>query len=122
MISPYSPIPQSVLWKKLAWPERIRLVGTSLTLALGVGALFGVMNLLSTVNHALYSQARDLIGGDLVISSWRSLEDEWSQKTEVLLKQKGQLSKQIEMASMAHSSVKSSPPFLVALKLSSFLL
>ena len=123
LISTHHPLPQKVLWKKLAWPERFRLLGVCFTLAIGVGALFGVMNLLSTVNHALYGQARDLLGGDLVISSWRALNDEWSQNAERLLLEKGDVSKQIEMASMAQisptdekSQSSSSAPFLVSLK------
>ena len=60
------PLPWLRLLRRLFWPERVRLFTFTLCLALGIGSLFAVGNLLSMVERGLYERARELLGADLL--------------------------------------------------------
>ena len=106
---------RGALWRRLAWPERGRLSGFALSLALGVAALAGVSGVLRAVEVSLYAQARDGLGGDIKLQSWRALEgDEWVEATRARLAAEGELTEVVELASMA--ALEGQPPALVSLK------
>jgi len=108
-------VAQRTLWRRMILPERARLLSFAFSLALGVGALFGVAHLLSSVSEALKGDAHAELGGDVRLSSWRSLEgDPWYQEARATLKARGSLIESVEMASMA--STQAQPPQLVTLK------
>ena len=62
------------LLKRLFWSERTRLAFFTLSLALGIGSLFAVGNLLKMIERGLYIQARDLLGADLALSAARPIQ------------------------------------------------
>jgi putative ABC transport system permease protein len=104
-----------VLWTKIALPYRNRWLWFCMVLGLGLGSLSGIEYLLSTVEKNLYEQARDLLGADLSISSWQSLDDPWTQKAQERLKAEGfDQSESFELAGMAKTQKHA--PFLISLK------
>ena len=105
------PLPWLRLLRRLFWPERVRLFTFTLCLALGIGSLFAVGNLLSMVERGLYERARELLGADLTLSAARPLEgalDELAAAQPQLAEELGRweadggsISETIEFASMA---------------------
>lgn len=106
---------QATLWRRLILPERSRLISFALSLALGVGALFGVAHLLASVNQAMRRDAQQALGGDLRLSTWRDLAtDPWYQEVTTRLRARGTLLESLEMASMA--TLDHQAPQLITLK------
>lgn len=96
-------------------PERARLLGFALSLAIGVGALFGVAQLLSSLEQTLRSGTRAQLGGDLKVSSWRELsEDAWFRERERDLSAQGRWTRSLELASMA--ALGAEAPQLISLR------
>ena len=62
------------LMVRLYGPWRKRLIFFALCVALGVGALFSVGNLLSVMTEHIGDRARTMLGGDVRISSWQRLD------------------------------------------------
>lgn len=106
---------QFTLWRRLIQPEWPRLISFALSLALGVGSLFGVAHLLASVSETLRKNTQAELGGDLKISSWRELQnDPWYLEAKKTLALRGTLLESLEMASMA--SIKDQNPQLITLK------
>ncbi|GMV38522.1 MAG: permease [Myxococcales bacterium] len=108
------PVPALRLMARLFWPYRGRILLFAATIALGIGSLFAVSNLLGLVERTLAEQARSLMSADLAVSSWRPLDDDArGALEETLAGERVRRTDVLELASMARAG---DTPFLVTVR------
>lgn len=101
---------------RLFWPYRGRILFFAATIALGIGSLFAVSNLLGLVERTLGEQARTMMSADIAVSSWRPLDDTArAAMDEVLAAAPAvQRTEIVELASMVRP--RDEAPFLVTVR------
>ena len=114
------------LMVRLYGPWRKRLIFFALCVALGVGALFSVGNLLSVMTEHIGDRARTMLGGDVRISSWQRLDAtardhlngalaEWPDAATTDTREMASMVKRVQRRPTAKTSGEDRP-FLVTLK------
>ena len=102
--------------RRLILPHFRRTLILLFSIILGVGGLLTVSGILDSAQSSIKLKARDLLGADIVLSSWRTMNDEWSQKQKLNLLAHGQVSEVLELATMAKEESLQAVPRLVTLK------
>ena len=105
-----------VYLRRLILPHFTRNLMLILSIVLGVGGLLSISGLLESAQTSIKYKARDLLGADIVMSSWRSFDDEWSKKQQVKLSENGVVSQVFELATMAKEDHQQAIPKLITLK------
>ena len=105
-----------VFIRRLIFPHFRRTLVLLFSLMLGVGGLLTVSGLIESAQVSIKLKARDLLGADIVFSSWRPLNDDWSQTQKNSLTNYGQVSEVLELATMAKATEEAAIPSLITLK------
>ena len=105
------------VWRRLIFPHWGRTLALLLSVILGVAGLFSIEGVLYSAQESIRYKARDLLGADVIISSWRALDDPWSQATKTKFNDQGRTAEALELATMAKVDTQSQTvPRLVSLK------
>lgn len=93
-----------------------RIIFFALTIAVGIGFLFAIGNLLSTITGNISGRARELLTADVVIGSWRPLSDKVQQEIKRLEQQGYRTGKILQFNSMLRPLKSSASPVLISAK------
>ncbi len=108
------PVPTARLARRLFWPYRGRLAFLAVCIALGVGSIFAIANLVHLLGDGLYRDARTLMGADITVSSWRPLTADLEPRLQAAAGTPLRSVRTVQMATMAGKG--DDPPFLVTLQ------
>lgn len=116
----------SVLVRRVIGADRQRWFSLVFSIALGIASVLSVEGTLHAVRSQLGGEARKSMGADLILSSWRPLDDSFSQALSETFKARegSSMTRSVEMASMAQlifdaeveETKREASPRLIALK------
>lgn len=86
------------------------------TIAVGIGFLFAIGNLLSTINGSIAGRARDLLTADVVIGSWRPMPEKVTKEVSKLENQGYKIGRVIGFPSMLRIKKGKKAPVLISVK------
>jgi putative ABC transport system permease protein len=86
------------------------------TIAIGIGFLFSINNLLSTINRGIALQSRQFLTADVALSSWRPLSSDAERVLAELEKRGHRIGRMLQFVSMLGSAAPNSAPILVNVK------
>ncbi len=105
--------------RRLFIPQWKSYLSLLMSMTLGVCALLTIQGVINSAQLSISKTSRDLLGADMVISSWRPLDDDWSAHTRQELAERGRLADVTELATMTQVTlgrIHTQPPRLSALK------
>lgn len=87
--------------RRLILPHWRRYLSLVFSITLGLSALLSVQGLLESAQFSIRAKARDLLGADMVLSSWRAFNDQWSAQVRREFSDHGRIAEATELATMS---------------------
>lgn len=104
------------LMKHLFLPDQMRIFLLTMSVAIGLSAMFAIANFLRAIKLNLYENSRNLIAADLTISSWRPFTPQQQTVFTTTLAPQFLTGRMIQFSSMVQDPQDHKTPFLVTVK------